>query len=200
MKNKIAWSLLLCAFVFAVFIFISKVKPRDKSKDNVVQSQAEKYVKANINSGDKASYYKRILNNDGVLYSKFDEELKSDIIVKTEYYDTTINDMYMNFESYDNKNIEIEGMYLNSAKGYTFVGRYSSVSTCAYCSGGLSYIEYEFNGNIQEKLEDQKTWLKLVGKWKRKMMNFGTEEEPYYDLDVLNFEIMNTRGEDTVKN
>ena len=35
-------------------------------------------------------------------------------------------------------------------------------------------------------------------------MNYGTEENPYYDdyyyLKVLNFEVMNEKGQDTVKN
>ena len=210
-KKKLMWIFILIVFVFIIVGIAIFVKPRDTSNDNSVAVKKVTDSKTDNNSdtskteekSDKIEY-KRTTLDDGILYSENGEKLTSDKIIGTEYFDTTINDMYLYPENYSGKNIEIEGMYLNSAKGYTFVGRYSSVSTCAYCSGGLSYIEYEFNGNIQEKLEDQKTWLKLVGKWKRKMMNFGTEEEPYYDyyyyLDVLNFEIMNTRGEDTVKN
>ena len=209
-KKKLMWIFILIVFVFIIVGIAIFVKPRDTSNDNSVAVKKVTDSKTDNNSdtskteekSDKTEY-KRTTLDDGILYSENGEKLTSDKIIGTEYFDTTINDMYLYPENYSGKNIEIEGLYLATAP-YTFVGRYSTASVCPYCSGGFSYIQYEFDGDIQEDLTDQETWIKLIGTWEKGKMNYGTEENPYYDdyyyLKVLNFEVMNEKGEDTVKN
>ena len=209
-KKKLMWIFILIVFVFIIVGIAIFVKPRDTSNDNT--ATVKKVTDSKTGSNDDTSKteektdkieYKRTTLDDGILYSENGEKLTSDKIIGTEYFDTTINDMYLYPENYSGKNIEIEGLYLATAP-YTFVGRYSTASVCPYCSGGFSYIQYEFDGDIKENLTDQETWIKLIGTWEKGKMNYGTEENPYYDdyyyLKVLNFEIMNEKGEDTVKN
>lgn len=208
-KKKIMWILLLIAFVIAIIVIAVLAKPRDTSNDNsvsvkqVTDSKESKNNISNVVKQNTSKEYKRSVLNDGILYSESGEKLKTDKIIGTEYFDTTINDMYLYPDNYVGKKIEIEGFYLVS-EPYTFVGRYSTSSVCPYCTGGFSYIQYEFDGKIEETLKDQETWIKLIGTWEKGKMNYGTEENPYYDdyyyLKVLNFEIMNEKGEDTVKN
>ena len=209
-KKKLMWIFILIVFVLIIVGIAIFVKPRDTSNDNSVAVKKVTDSKKDNNSDtskteektDKIEY-KRTELDDGILYSENGEKLTSDKIIGTEYFDTTINDMYLYPENYSGKNIEIEGLYL-ATEPYTFVGRYSTASVCPYCSGGFSYIQYEFDGDIQEKLTDQETWIKLIGTWEKGKMNYGTEENSYYDdyyyLKVLNFEIMNEKGQDTVKN
>ena len=209
-KKKLMWIFILIVFVFIIVGIAIFVKPRDTSNDNSIA--VKKVTDSKTGSNEDTSKteekkekieYKRTILEDGILYSANGEKLKSDKIIGTEYFDTTINDMYLYPEQYSGKNIEIEGLYL-STDSYTFVGRYSTTSVCPYCSGGFSYIQYEFDGNIQENLTEQETWIKLIGTWEKGKINYGTEENPYYDdyyyLKVLNFEVMNEKGEDTVKN
>lgn len=63
---------------------------------------------------------------------------------------------------------------------------------------------YNFDRNVEEELEDMETWIKLVGKCEEGKINYGTEENLYYDtyfyLKVFNFQIMNEKGEDTINN
>lgn len=208
-KKKIMWILLLIVFVIAIIVIAVLAKPRDTSNDNsvavkqVTDSKESKNNTSNVAKQNTGKEYKRSVLNDGILYSESGEKLKADKIIGTEYFDTTINDMYLYPDNYVGKKIEIEGFYL-VAEPYTFVGRYSTSSVCPYCTGGFSYIQYEFDGKIEETLKDQETWIKLIGTWEKGKMNYGTEENPYYDdyyyLKVLNFEIMNEKGEDTVKN
>ena len=208
-KKKIMWILLLIVFVIAIIVIAVLAKPRDTSNDNsvavkqVTDSKESKNNTSNVVKQNTSKEYKRSVLNDGILYSENGEKLKSDKIIGTEFFDTTINDMYLYPDNYVGKKIEIEGFYL-VAEPYTFVGRYSTSSVCPYCTGGFSYIQYEFDGKIEETLKDQETWIKLIGTWEKGKMNYGTEENPYYDdyyyLKVLNFEIMNEKGEDTVKN
>ena len=208
-KKKIMWILLLIVFVIAIIVITVLAKPRDTSNDNSVavkqvnDSKESKNNTSNAVKQNTSKEYKRSVLNDGILYSENGEKLKSDKIIGTEYFDTTINDMYLYPDNYVGKKIEIEGFYL-VAEPYTFVGRYSTSSVCPYCTGGFSYIQYEFDGKIEETLKDQETWIKLIGTWEKGKMNYGTEENPNYDdyyyLKVLNFEVMNEKGEDTVKN
>lgn len=209
-KKKLMWIFILIVFVFIIVGIAIFVKPRDTSNDNT--ATVKKVTDSKTGGNDDTSKteeksdkieYKRTTLDDGILYSENGEKLTADKIIGTEYFDTTINDMYLYPENYSGKNIEIEGLYL-ATDPYTFVGRYSTASVCPYCSGGFSYIQYEFDGDIQENLTDQETWIKLIGTWEKGKLNYGTEENPYYDdyyyLKVLNFEVMNEKGEETVKN
>ena len=208
-KKKIMWILLLIVFVIAIIAIAVLAKPRDTSNDNSVavkqvnDSKESKNNTSNVVKQNTSKEYKRSVLNDGILYSESGEKLKADKIIGTEYFDTTINDMYLYPDNYVGKKIEIDGFYLVS-ESYTFVGRYSTSNVCSYCAGGFSYIQYEFDGKIEETLKDQETWIKLVGTWEKGKMNYGTQESPYYGdyyyLKVLSFEIMNEKGEDTIKN
>ncbi len=113
------------------------------------------------------------------------------------------SNMYVYPDKYENKNIEIEGLFLTS-DNETFVGRISTVTTCPYCAGGFSYLEYKFDGNIKEELKDQDTWIKVIGTWEKEKVNYGTEEHPYYDdnyyLKVKTIEVMHEKGQTTIKN
>ena len=59
--------------------------------------------------------------------------------------------------------------------------------------------EYEFDGKIDKELVDEQTWIKIVGTLE-KGNDETTDFQDYYYLKVLNLEIMNERGEDTVNN
>ena len=219
-KKKIIWTILLLIVIAIVVILAIILKPRDKSKDNMVTKKVTKNVdkkqeekENNGNSSDnsennnegkklKEEYIRKELK-EGILYSKTGEKITADKIIPTEYFDTTINDMYVCPDKYENKNIEIEGLFLTS-DNETFVGRISTVTTCPYCAGGFSYLEYKFDGKIKEELKDQDTWIKVIGTWEKEKVNYGTEEHPYYDdnyyLKVKTIEVMHKKGQTTIKN
>lgn len=209
-KKKIIWTILLLIVIAIVVILATILKPRDKSKDNMVTKKVTKNIDKkqeennnnNENQKPKEEYIRKELK-EGILYSKTGEKITADKIIPTEYFDTTINDMYVCPDKYENKNIEIEGLFLTS-DNETFVGRISTVTTCPYCAGGFSYLEYKFDGNIKEELKDQDTWIKVVGTWEKEKVNYGTEEHPYYDdnyyLKVKTLEVMHEKGQTTIKN
>ena len=154
-------------------------------------------VTTNEKTSNSSGYQKTTLK-DGVLYSKGGKEYKADIVIDEKFYDTTINDIWLNPDSYKNKNIEIEGMFLSNAP-YTFVGRYSTSNICPNCPPGYSYFEFLLDGEIDKKLADEKDWIKVIG-----TLAVGNDEtsnyQNYYYLDVLSLEIMNKKGNDTVSN
>lgn len=133
-----------------------------------------------------------------MLYSLDGKKTKSDLVIGDNYYDTTINDIYLNPDNYMNKNIEIEGMYLSNPP-YTFVGRFSTSNLCPYCPTGLSYIEFVLDGKIDRNFTDEEDWIKIIGTLEK-----GNDEssayQDYYYLKVINLEVMNEKGLDTVKN
>ena len=130
---------------------------------------------------------------DGTLYS-IKDDVKVDLVVKDNYYDTQINDFYNNYDSYKDKIIEIEGMYLNGLP-YTFVGRYSTNNICQYCPTGYSYLEYEWKGDKIPKYEDEQTWIKVIGKLNKAIDDNGVE---YMYIDAYQLEVMKEAGEKTV--
>lgn len=131
--------------------------------------------------------------SDGVLYS-IKDDVKVDMVVKDNYYDTQISDFYNNYDSYKNKIIEIEGMFLNGLP-YTFVGRYSTNNICQYCPTGYSYLEYEWKGDKIPEYEDEQTWIKVRGKLSKGIDGNGVE---YMYIDTYQLEVMNEAGEKTV--
>ena len=206
MKNKkLLWVLLLIAFLAIIILIITYVKP--KSSDNKNQNTDTFQKNTNIlnvenssatSSNKEDSNFERLTLDDGILYALNGKKVTADIVVGTNYFDTTISDMYLNYDSYKGKVIEIEGMYLDS-NPYTFIGRYSTSNLCPYCPAGYSYMEFQIDCDIKEKFEDEKTWLKVVGTLQK-----GNDEtsnfQDYYYLQLSNLEIMNHRGEDTVTN
>ncbi len=135
---------------------------------------------------------------DGVLYSKDGKQIEADISIDDNYFDTTINDIWTNPNSYKGKTIQIEGMYLENLP-YTFVGRYAESSVCPNCPPGYSYFEYQLDGNIGRKFTDEKEWIKVVG-----TLETGNDEttgyNDFYYLKVLTLEVMNKMGKVTVNN
>lgn len=205
-KNKIIWILLLIVFLIVVIALGINVNKKDENKNetNTQVSSArtsnidKNTVNEDISSNNETTDYIKKQLNDGVLYSKNGEEYKADIVVGDNYFDTTINDMYLNSETYKNKKIEVEGFYLSNSP-YTFVGRYSTSNMCAYCPTGYSYIEYALDGKIDRNFTDEEDWIKIIG-----TLEVGNDAdsnyEDFYYLKVLSLEVMNERGNDTVNN
>lgn len=147
--------------------------------------------------------YTRKVLDDGILYTTTGEKVQADIVLKDKYFDTTMSNMMLNPKDYLGKTVEVEGMYFENLP-YMFVGRYSLANLCADCPEGISYIEYQLDEKIDETFEEEKTWIKVIGTFSEGQDNGGTEEDPYYYnyyyLKVINLEIMNERGQDTVSN
>ena len=140
----------------------------------------------------------KILKDDGTLYSFDGKQITADVVLTDNYYDTTINDMWLNPDSYIGKTVQIEGMYLENLP-YTFVGRYSESNLCPNCPAGYSYFEYQLNGELNRKFTDEKEWIKVIGKF-AVGNDASTNYTDFYYLDVLTLEVMNERGQDTVNN
>ena len=207
-KKKILWIIILVVFIIAVGIAIYFANTKgNKQNSNVVDNTYNKNMNVvnemNENKDieeattETVVYQKKELD-DGVLYSIDGNEYKSDIVIGDNYFDTTINDMYYNPDNYMNKNIEIEGMYLENLP-WTFVGRYSTSNVCVYCPEGYSYMEFQLKGTIDRTFTAKDDWIKVIGTLAK-----GNDEtsdfQDYYYLEVLSIEVMNERGVDTVNN
>jgi uncharacterized protein (UPF0333 family) len=207
-KKKLLWIIILIVFIIAVGVAIYFANTKgNKQNSNVVDNTYNKNMNVvnemNENkeieeeTTETVVYQKKELD-DGILYSIDGKEYKSDIVIGENYYDTTINDIYLNPENYMNKNIEIEGMYLENLP-WTFVGRYSTSNVCVYCPEGYSYMEYQLKGNIDREFTAKEDWIKVIGTLAK-----GNDEtsdfQDYYYLEVLSIEVMNERGVDTVNN
>lgn len=196
--KKILWSILLIILIVAITIGIIIARP--KEKDN---NQSENGSNKNVNvitreTIENIKEYQKVELSDGILYSVTGESIEADIVIGDDYFDTTINDIYLNPQSYENKMIQIEGMYLVNDI-YTFVGRYSTSNLCPYCPAGYSFMEYQLQSEIDAKLVDEKDWIKVIG-----TVQTGNDEtsnyQNYYYLKVLSIEIMKERGKDTISN
>lgn len=170
---------------------ISKVSSQENTTKNEVQEEiVENVVEEEL---ETKSVTKTELS-DGVKYSVTDEEIKPEIILGDNYFDTQISDINLNFEQYEGKTIEIEGLYFENTP-YTFVGRYSTSNMCPTCPTGYSYFEYEWHGDENFELSDSENWIKVVGTLKR-----GFDGEEYYYIDAQSISLMNEKGVDTVSN
>lgn len=221
MNKKILWIVLLLVILGVMVFGIVKSRKQEAKVpsqnvsfgktntvqnevvENKVENKVENAVTENTasetegtNTGLKG-YVKTTLS-DGVLYSKDGKQVKPDIVIDEKYYDTTINDIWLNPDSYKNKKIEIEGMYLENAP-YTFCGRYTTSSLCPNCPPGFSYFEYQLDGDLDIKMTDGKEWIKVIG-----TLAVGndatTNYTDFYYLKVLSLEVMNERGNETVNN
>ena len=177
MKNKkILYIILLVVLIVAIGIFVfftvNRTEKLDVSKSN---------------------------NNTSIGTRETDEknetEEQTDIIIGDNYFDTQMADINMNFSKYEGKTVEIEGMSLTNDP-FTFVGRYSTSNICPDCPTGYSYFEYEWKGDKTPELQEEETWLKVRGTFKKGDDN-GME---YYYIDVANMEVMNEKGLETVNN
>ena len=200
--KKVGYIFLLIVIIAAItlfFIFNSKINYNKNQNNNVNQVIGTRSLDDNnktSNSESKKETIKKELD-DGVLYTLSDNEIKADIVLKDNYYDTQIKDIMYNFDTYKGKVIEIEGMYLDMDP-YTVVGRYSTNALCPYCPAGYSAFEYIWNGE-KIKLENTTSWIKVIG-----TLCVGNDEtsgyQDYYYIDAISVEVMNERGLDTVNN
>ena len=215
MNKKVIWILLLVAVVIGIVLAVIFIKPKDNTNNNVSignrtvdnslydPSYENVYntMEANSNAKgvdeSKLSSYQKTQLDDGVLYSKDGKQVEADKIIGDEYYDTTINDMWLNYDSYKGKKIQIEGMFLKNS-GLTFVGRYSTSSLCANCPAGYSVMEYQLDGTIDQELINEKSWIKIVATLE-KGNDEGSSMEYLY-LKVITLEVMNESGKKTVSN
>lgn len=195
--KKIFWILLLIILVVGIIVGIKFIKPKTDTNQtsNAFNERSSSEEKTNTNT-DKE--YKEIKLDDGVLYTLTGEKVSSDVVVGDNYFDTTINDMYLNYNNYKDKKIEIEGIYFINDP-YTFVGRYSESNLCPNCPTGYSFIEYQLDGKLDYEFTDEKEWIKVIGTL-QKANDETSNYEDYFYLKVISLEIMNKRGLETVKN
>ena len=131
---------------------------------------------------------------NGIKYSLSNDEIKPEIVVGDSFFDTQVRDMSLNFDQYEGKTIEIEGLYFENAP-FTFVGRYSTSNMCPTCPTGYSYFEYEWHGKEKFELSDSQNWIKIVGTLKR-----GFDDVEYYYIDAQSISLMKEKGMETVSN
>ena len=207
-KKKFIWIFILIAVIIAIvgaIVFFNNASSVQKIKSNETGKNLGSVDKTNIVAEeikiDTNTEYEKIDLDDGTLYTITGKKEEADMVIGTNYYDTTITDIFYNPQNYMNKKIEIEGMYLLSGPNmpYTFVGRYSTNSLCPSCPAGYSVLEYQLQGKLEREFKDEKDWIKVIG-----TLGKGNDEtsnfQDYYFLKALNIEVMNEKGEDTVKN
>ena len=200
MKKKIGYVFLLLIIITAIvlfFIFKGSIKIGNNNQVLGSRSLDNSIEIKNIDKNDTNKETIKTQIQTGTLYTLGNEEIKADIVLGDNYYDTQIKDIMYNFDNYKGKIIEIEGMFLDM-NPYTVVGRYSTSALCPYCPAGYSAIEYIWNGDKIE-LENEQSWIKVVGK-----LCLGNDEtsdfQDYYYIQALSIEVMNERGLDTVSN
>jgi uncharacterized membrane protein YcgQ (UPF0703/DUF1980 family) len=117
-------------------------------------------------------------------------EVKPDLIIPENLYITQLNDIYLNFDEYDGKIVEIEGMKF-VYDGYKFVGRYGP-GCCA--NDSVALLEYECDPSLEEGIELESTWIKVTGVLR--LGNDGTMD--YIYIETISIETPEIRGEETV--
>ena len=198
-KKRVLWIILLIIFIVAIVLIIKLANSKSSTNDaNIVDNTYNKNSNAIVEEKTDEAQYQKVELDDGILYSIDGKQYQSDIVIGDNYYDTTINDMFLNPENYMEKNIEIEGMYLENLP-WTFVGRYSTSNVCVYCPEGYSYFEYQLKGKIDREFTAKEDWIKVIGTL-AKGNDETSDYQDYYYIEVLSIEIMNERGLDTVTN
>ena len=192
-KKRVLWIILLIIFIVAIVLIIKFANSKSSTNDaNIVDNTYNKKSNAIVEEKTDEAQYQKVELDDGILYSIDGKQYQSDIVIGDNYYDTTINDMFLNPENYMEKNIEIEGMYLENLP-WTFVGRYSTSNVCVYCPEGYSYFEYQLKGKIDREFTAKEDWIKVIGTL-AKGNDETSDYQDYYYIEVLSIEIMNERG------
>ena len=198
-KKRVLWIILLIIFIVAIVLIIKFANSKSSTNDaNIVDNTYNKKSNAIVEEKTDEAQYQKVELDDGILYSIDGKQYQSDIVIGDNYYDTTINDMFLNPGTYMDKKIEIEGMYLENLP-WTFVGRYSTSNVCVYCPEGYSYFEYQLKGKIDREFTAKEDWIKVIGTL-AKGNDETSDYQDYYYIEVLSIEIMNERGLDTVTN
>ena len=160
--KKVLWILLLIIVVVGIMVLIKFIGPKTNSETNQISNEFNKNTDSEVKNENEDKEYKKVELDDGVLYTITGEKENADIVVGDNYFDTTINDMFLNYDKYKDKKIEIEGIYFIN-EIFTFVGRYSKSNLCPYCPEGYSYLEYQLQGKLDYKFTDTKEWIKVIG-------------------------------------
>lgn len=181
-----------------VFFFNNATQNRDSKVNTIASGEKEQ---TNNNKETKVTVTEL---EDGTLYQIGEPIEKVDKVIGNNFYDTQINDIYLNFSQYEGKTIEIEGMYIKqtayNGDPITLIGRYSTANVCQYCSQGYSSFEYEWKGDKTPRLISEVSWIKLKGTLKKGRYFLNGQFDFYYYIEVNSMEVMNERGMDTVNN
>ena len=205
-KKKLLWIGVLIIAIVGIVAAIIVMNNINQSKKDATNDDGKNSAVANRTATENETQptntngkYTKMELADGTLYTSTGKVEKADMVIGTNYFDTTITDMYYNPANYQDKKIEIEGFYLTNRDGtpYTFVGRYSKNTLCPTCPSGYSVLEYQLDGKIDETFKEEDTWLKVIGE-----LEEGYDEVygEYYYLKVLNLQVMNKKGEMEVVN
>lgn len=199
MKKKIVYITLFVILIVAIILFFAF---QEKIVNFINKNKKNPAELDNGRNGTTTETKEKVVTvtevlSDGTMYYIENENKNTDIVIGDNYFDTQVADIMTNPTNYEGKVIEIEGMFLEN-EPYTFVGRYSLSNLCPYCAGGYSYLEYVWNGDYIE-LADEFSWIKVIGKIEK-----GNDEtsnyQDYYFIKASAVELMNQRGQDTVKN
>lgn len=101
-KKKLLWISVLVMFIIVVIIGVIVIKPKDNIQNNTNTIQKEN-KRTNSKIENKTIVSKKTETANGVLYSILDEEIKSDVVIGDNYFDTQISDMMLNSQSYKGK-------------------------------------------------------------------------------------------------
>ena len=205
-KKKLLWIGVLIIAIIGIVVAIIVMNNASQSQkeagnnDTKNLAGADRTAPANETQQNTSNgEYTKMELADGTLYTNTGKKETADMVIGTNYFDTTITDMYYNPANYQDKKIEIEGFYLTNGDGtpYTFVGRYSKNTLCPTCPSGYSVLEYQLDGKIDETFKEEETWLKIIGE-----LEEGYDEVygEYYYLKVLNLQVMKQKGEMEVVN
>ena len=123
-------------------------------------------------------------------------DAKPDITVGDKHYMTQINDWYINFDNYDGKIVEIEGMYLDFGEGYKFVGR--NGPSFPYCTGG--YVDFEFQTDEDtSSFIPGETWISVKGILREGHAVMSDESIiPFYYIEALSITELPEAGIDPI--
>lgn len=199
-KRIILIIVLLGVIAGIVFVIMNASEgKKDKKVANVYNPKTTKSESTNVVVKEKEKATEEKTEEGSIIYKIEGEEIEPEIVLKDNYFDTTISDIMINFNQYEGKTIEIEGLYFKSPTGdYHFVGRYSTSNLCADCPQGYSYFEYEWNGDKTISLKDSEDWIKVVGTLRKDFDN--VIQDYYYYIDVASLEIKKEKGLTTVNN
>ena len=205
-KKKLLWIAVLIIAIIGIVAAIIVMNNINQSKKDATNDDGKNSAVANRTATENETQptntngeYTKIELDDGTLYTNTGKKETADMVIGTNYFDTTITDMFYNPGNYQDKKIEIEGFYLTNRDGtpYTFVGRYSKNTLCPTCPSGYSVLEYQLDGKIAETFKEESTWLKVIGELEEGYDEFYGE---YYYLKVLNLEVMKEKGDMEVVN
>lgn len=205
-KKKLLWIAVLIIAIIGIVAAIIVMNNINQSKKDATNDAGKNSAVANRTATENETQptntngeYTKIELDDGTLYTNTGKKETADMVIGTNYFDTTITDMFYNPGNYQDKKIEIEGFYLTNRDGtpYTFVGRYSKNTLCPTCPSGYSVLEYQLDGKIDETFKEESTWLKVIGELEEGYDEFYGE---YYYLKVLNLEVMKEKGDMEVVN